>query len=82
MNEFGRVAEEGPQVEVFAVRGLHSVIPYVDVAVEPRPRVDAPGPVGGVQHVGYPQVHQPRFILSREPVDTWGEVDWMHVLRC
>lgn len=55
--EFGRVPEEGPQVEVFAVRSLHAVVLYVGVAVEPRPRVDVLGAVGGVQHVRYPQVH-------------------------
>lgn len=57
MNELGRVAEEGPQVEVFAVRSLHAVILDAGVAVELWPRVDVSGAVGGVQHVCYPQIH-------------------------
>lgn len=57
MNELGRVAEEGPQVEVFAVRSLHAVILDAGVAVELWPRVNVSGAVGGVQHVRYPQIH-------------------------
>lgn len=56
MDEPGRVAEEGPQVEVLAVRSLHAVILDAGVAIEPRPRVDVSGAVGGVQHVRYPQL--------------------------
>lgn len=56
MNEMGPVFEEGPHVEVFAVRRLHAVILDAGVAVEAWPRVNVVGAVGGVQHVRYPQV--------------------------
>lgn len=72
MDELDRLAEEGPQVEVFAVRSLHTVIVDAGIAVELWPRVDALGAVGGVQHMRYPQIHQPGLVLGCEPVNTRG----------
>lgn len=84
VNELGCVAEEGPQVEVLAVRSLHAEIRHAEVAVEAWPRVDALGAVGGVQHVRYPQVHQLGPIPRREPVNTrevvWGLFPALEVL--
>lgn len=72
MNELGRLAEEGPEDEVFAVRSLHAVILDAGAAVELWPRVDVLGAMGGVQHMRYPQTCERGLILGREPVKNEG----------
>lgn len=72
MNELCGLAEEGPQVEAFAVRSLHAVILDAGAAVELWPRVDVLRAVGGVQHVRDPQIGERGLILGREPVEKEG----------
>lgn len=63
MDEVGRRAKVGSQVEVSAVGRRDAVILEAHVAVELRPRVDVLRPVGCVQHVRYPQIGQQGLLL-------------------
>lgn len=72
VNELGRLAEIGPEDEVFAVRSLHAVILDAGAAVELWPRVDVLGAMGCVQHMRYPQICECDLILGRLPVENEG----------
>lgn len=65
VDEVGRRAKVGSQVEVSAVGRRDAVILEAHVAVELRPRVDVLRPVGCVQHVRYPQIGQQGLLLCR-----------------
>lgn len=65
VDEVGRRAEIGSQVKVSAVGRWDAVILEAHVAVELRPRVNVLRPVGGVQHVRYPQIGQQGLLLGR-----------------
>lgn len=65
VDEVGCRAEIGSQVKVSAVGRRDAVILEAHIAVELRSRVNVLWPVGGIQHVRYPQIGQQGLLLGR-----------------
>lgn len=64
VDEVRRRAKVGSQVKVSAVGRRDTVVLEAHVTVELQPSVDVLRPVGGVQHVRYPQIDQQGFLLG------------------